>query len=388
MEFSAVLTGAIRTPLKCQYHTFPQRLTSLARERFLLRMIPLRTVVAAAAITLAVPAAAQAKTKDVSVGAPAATAKKLGELVTTNAFYPSKLTVNAGDSVRFVPAGFHNVDIPKQGGTGIPFIVPTGQKVAGSLDAAGAPFWFNGQDAMSLNPELFGAAGYGKKFTYTGAKAVNSGLPAENPKPMTVKFTKAGSYTVLCDLHPGMKATVKVAKKGAKVPSAKQDAAALKKQTDADVKNAKGLGTKTQGANTVALGVAAKGGLEYMGMVPASLTVARGTTVKFVMTKGSYEAHTASFGPGDINDGSSYIGAIAKSFESPAIDPKGLYPSDVTPVSLSGATHGNGFWSSGVLDADSKSPLPGEASVKFDTAGTYTFYCLIHPFMQGSVTVQ
>ena len=30
----------------------------------------------------------------------------------------------------------HNVDIPKQGGTGIPFIIPTGQKVAGSLDAA------------------------------------------------------------------------------------------------------------------------------------------------------------------------------------------------------------------------------------------------------------
>lgn len=351
-------------------------------------MISLRTVVAAAAITLAVPAMAQAKTKDMSVGAPPATAKKLGQAVTTNAFYPSKLTVNAGDSVRFTPAGFHNVDIPKKGGSGIPFIVPTGQKVAGALDAAGAPFWFNGQDAMSLNPE-FGAAGWGKKFTYTGAKGINSGLPPEKAKAMTVKFSKAGSYTVLCDLHPGMKATVKVAKKGAKVPTAKQDAAALKKQTDATVKDAKGLESTNPGANTVALGVAAKGGLEYMGMVPATLTVARGTTVKFVMTKGSYEAHTASFGPGDINDGASYIGAIAKSFESPAIDPRGLYPSDVTPVSLSPATHGNGFWSSGVLDASSATQqLPGEASVKFDTAGTYNFYCLIHPFMQGSVTVQ
>jgi plastocyanin len=350
-------------------------------------MIPLRTVVAAAAITLAVPAMAQAKTKDMSVGAPAATAKKLGQTVTSNAFFPSKLTVNAGDSVRFLPAGFHNIDIPKKGGTGIPFILPTGQKVAGSVDAAGTAFWFNGQDNMSLNPEFL-SAGYGKTFTYTGAKAIQSGLPPEKPKPMTVKFTKAGTYSVLCDLHPGMKASVTVAKKGAKVPTAKQDAAALKKQSDAAIKAAKGLDSKAQPANTVALGVAGKGGVEHMGMVPASLTVAPGTTVKFVMTKGSYEAHTASFGPGDINDGNSYLGAIAKSFESPSIDPRGLYPSDVTPVSLSPTTHGNGFWSSGVLDADSKSPLPGEASVKFDTAGTYKFYCLIHPFMQGSVTVQ
>lgn len=350
-------------------------------------MTPLRTVIAAAAITLVVPAMAQAKTKEMSVGAPSATAKKLGETTTSNAFYPSKLTVAAGDSVRFTPAGFHNVHVPAKGKGLMPFIVPTGQKVAGSNDAAGAAFWFNGQDAMSLNPGFL-APGYGKKFTYTGAKDVNSGLPGEKPKPMTVKFTKAGTYTVLCDLHPGMKASVKVVKKGAKVPTAKQDAATLKKQTDADIKAAKGLATAAQPANTVSLGVAAKGGLEHMGMVPASLTVKPGTTVKFVMSKGSYEAHTATFGPGNIEDPSSYLGGIAASFESPSIDPRGLYPSDVTPVSLSATTHGNGFWSSGVLDANAGSPLPGDSSVKFDAAGTYTFYCLIHPFMRGSVLVQ
>jgi plastocyanin len=167
-----------------------------------------------------------------------------------------------------------------------------------------------------------------------------------------------------------MKASVTVAKKGATVPTAKQDAAAVKKQADAAVKAAKDLDKATPGANTENLGVAAKGGVEYFGMVPSNLTVAPGTTVKFQMTKGSYEAHTASF-------------------ESPAIDPKGTYPSDVTPVSLSPTTHGNGFWSSGVLDADSKTQqLPGTSSVKFDTAGTYKYYCLIHPFMVGTVTVQ
>jgi plastocyanin len=186
-----------------------------------------------------------------------------------------------------------------------------------------------------------------------------------------------------------MAASVTVAKKGAKIPTAKQDAAAVAKQADAAVKAAKALAKTDPGANTVDLGVAGKAGLEYLGMVPAKLTVAPGTTVKFQMSKGSYEAHTATFGPGNIEDPASYLGGIAASFESPAIDPKGTYPSDVTPVSISPTLHGNGFWSSGVLDAASATQqLPGSASVTFSTPGSYKYYCLIHPFMVGTVTVQ
>jgi plastocyanin len=352
-------------------------------------MVSFRTAAAAtAAAVFLVPAAAQAKTKEMYVGPPPATAKKLGEASTANAFFPSKLMVNVGDSVSFVPAGFHTINLPKKGDGPLSLIVPTGQKVAGSVDAAGAAFWFNGQDGLSLNP-AFATSAYGKKFSYTGAKQVESGLPAgDKPKPMTVKFTKAGTYKVFCDLHPGMAASVTVAKKGATIPTSKQDAATVKKQAAAAVKAAKGLESTNPGANTVNLGMAAKGGVEYLGMVPSALTVAKGTTVKFQMSKGTYEAHTATFGPGNIEDPKSYIGAIAASFESPAIDPRGAYPSDVTPVSLSPTTRGNGFWNSGVLDLVKASPLPASSSVKFDTPGSYTYYCLIHPFMRGTVTVQ
>jgi len=128
--------------------------------------------------------------------------------------------------------------------------------------------------------------------------------------------------------------------------------------------------------------------VEYFGMVPAALTVAKGTTVKFQMTKGTYETHTATFGPGDIEDPSSYLGSIAASFESPSIDPRGAYPSDTSLVSLSPTTHGNGFFNSGALDVVKASPLPDSSSVKFDTPGTYKYYCLIHPFMVGTVSVQ
>ena len=245
-------------------------------------MVSLRVgAFASAAAVLLVPAVAQAKTKSVYVGPPRAAAKKMGETTTANAFFPSKLKVNVGDSVRFVPAGFHTVNFPKKGEGPLQVIVPTGQKVAGAADAAGAAFWFNGQDALSLNPAFAAVSNFGKKFSYNGSKQVESGLPpGEKAKPMTVKFTKAGSYTVYCDIHPGMKGSVKVVKKGAKVPTAKQDAAAVKQQADAAVKAAKGLETQEQAANTVALGTTAKGGLEYLGMVPSKLTVAPGTTVK------------------------------------------------------------------------------------------------------------
>jgi plastocyanin len=353
-------------------------------------MISFRTVAtASAAVALLAPAAAQAKTKEMYVGPPVATAKKLGQTTTANAFFPSKLTVNVGDSVTFVPAGFHTINLPKKGNGALPFILPTGTKTSGVTDAAGAAFWFNGQDNLSLNP-AFAKSAYGKKFTYDGSKQVESGLPAgDKPKPMTVKFTKAGNFKIYCDLHPGMAASVTVAKKGATIPTAKQDAAAVKKQSDAAVKAAKGLEKTNPGANTVDLGVSAKGGVEYFGMAPSTLTVAPGTTVKFQMTKQSYEAHTATFGPGNIEDPASYLGGIAASFESPAIDPRGTYPSDVTPVSISPTLHGNGFWSSGVLDAASATQqLPGSASVTFSTPGSYKYYCLIHPFMVGTVVVQ
>src|SRR4051812_50229179 len=97
---------------------------------------------------------------------------------------------------------------------------------------------------------------------------------------MVVKFTKAGTYTVYCDLHPGMKATVKVAKKGAKVPTAKQDAASVAKQAAAVLETAKGLETANPGANTVDLGSAGKGGGGDFGMVPSQPSLKPGPAGK------------------------------------------------------------------------------------------------------------
>ncbi|MEN3285358.1 MAG: hypothetical protein V7607_6498 [Solirubrobacteraceae bacterium] len=352
-----------------------------------------RTKAAFAAViaVLVVPASASAATRSVDMGTPPSASKSLGKFgADANAFFPSTTTIHVGDSVRFLPVGFHNLDLPKKGGAATALFAAHGTD-AGLNDAAGAPFWFNGQPNLQFNFPALAPAGFGKTFTYTGAKGVQSGLPvAPKPKPVTVKFAKSGSYTYFCDIHAGMKATIRVKAKSKSIPSAKAHAKLIKDQVSRAAATAQKLSKVTPPANTVDLGVAGKGGVEIFAMVPAATTVPVGTTVNFRMTSGTREVHTATFGPGNIEDPNSFIGKIAASFEGTAIDQSGLYPSEPpgTLGSLNPALHGNGFWNSGALDGTSTTPLPPTSQVRFTAPGTYTYYCLIHPFMKGTVTVQ
>ncbi len=345
----------------------------------------------AAALSFAFSPAAHAATKTVNMGLPAKSAKTFNNMgVDVNDFFPHAVTIHAGDAVKFVPTAFHNVDLPAHGKQPTPFLVQDGP-VTGVNDAAGAAFWFNGQSTVQFNPVALVSA-FGKRLTYTGAKSIQSGAPLENkPKPMTVTFTKAGTYTYYCDIHAGMKGTVRVLAKGKRIPTAKQDAAALKKQVSRDLGVARTLQNTTQEANSVFVGVAGPFGVEFFGFLPDTLNVKAGTTVKFQMSARSLEDHTATTGPGDPDkEPTSYLGGIAAAFASPApVDGRAVFPSDPpgTSASLSPTLHGNGFWNSGVLDTLKASPLPESASVTFAAAGTYQFYCLIHTFMHGTVVV-
>jgi plastocyanin len=342
--------------------------------------------------SLVVPATAGAATKTVDMGTPVKAQKQMSKYrADANAFFPAAITIHAGDSVKFVPTGFHNVDIPAKGGKPADLLVP-GAIVSGSLDAAGSPFWFNGKvPTVGFNP-VVAVGSLGKKVTYTGAKAVQSGLPLSNkPKPMVVKFPKAGSYTYYCDVHAGMKASVRVVAKSKKIPTTAQDAKRVDAQVAQALTIAKGLTKATLPANTVTVGNAGAHGVEYFGFLPATLTVPAGTTVKYQMSAKSLEIHTATAGPGNPDtDANSYLGKLAGSFEAPMVDPAAVYPSDPPggPASLTTASHGNGFWNSGVMDAlPATTQLPGSSSVTFAAAGTYKLYCLVHPFMVGTVVV-
>jgi len=340
-----------------------------------------------------IPAAsAQAKTKSVDMGLPAKAQDEFQNKYSSdvNAFFPSKVTIRAGGKVRFNPVGFHTVDIPPNGGTALPLFAPAGQ-ITGANDAAGAPFWFNSQANFQFNPSVLQGS-LGKTVTRKGNKRVQSGLPfAAKPKPMTVKFPKKGTVTYFCDVHPGMIGRVVVKGRHARVPTAKQDKKAVKKQLAAARKRAKKLAGTTPPGNTAYTGGSAKGGVEYFGMLPAVKTVAPGTTVTFAMSPKSFDAHTATFGPGNpLTEPDSYLGMIAASFTQPVLDQRGVYPSEQPPIvaAYTSTLHGNGFWNSGVMDRSSASAPPDSNSVTFNTPGTYDYYCMIHPFMHGQIKVQ
>jgi plastocyanin len=349
--------------------------------------------VGVAGALLALPGAAQAKTKSVFVGTPPKNAKAFQDAgVDVNDYFPHKVTIRRGDKVRFLPVGFHTVDLPARGGDPLPLASPTGEKVAGVKDEAQQDFWFNGQDQLGFTPAL-GQQAWGKKVSFNASKRRNSGLPLANrPKPFVVTFKRKGNFTYYCNVHAGMKGVVSVKKKGAKVPSKKADKKAVKRQAKSSLKVAKQLPKTQPPTGVIDVGVAGPDGEEFFGFVPNALTVSVGSTVRFRMSPGSFDVHTATTGPGNPEaEPSSYLGQLAASFlGGPAFDPRAAYPSDQPPTAatLTPLSHGNGFWNSGVMDTSTASPLPENGAVTFGAPGTYDFYCLIHPFMKGTVTVQ
>jgi plastocyanin len=346
-------------------------------------------------LALAAPIAAQAATKSVDMGVPRAAQKSFEPTSSdVNDFFPHKVTIHVNDTVRFVPSGFHTVDFGGRRTQKLPVVTPLNiAPITGVVDAAGAPFWFNGQRQVGLNPTLL-RSGFGKRFSYDGSKAVLSGLPLSNkPKPMSVRFTKTGTFRYFCDIHPGMTGLVKVVKSSSSVPSSKADQNTVQNQVDSTLKTAKSLSKSnpTVPANTVDVGLGGKGNVSFFGFKPAALTVPTGTTVNFRMAVKS-DFHTATAGPGDPEkQPTSYLGQIEGGLQGPVLDPRGVFPSQPpgTLGVLTPALHGNGFWNSGFLDEDSATTtVPPNSTVTFGAPGTYALFCMVHPFMKVTVTVQ
>jgi plastocyanin len=345
------------------------------------------------ALSLVGPTVAGAAQKDVSLGPPRAAQKALQRTLSdVNDFFPHVVTVHAGDTVRFVPNGFHTVDLPGRRTRQLPLIIPLGQPIAGSLDALGAPFWFNGQSQLGFNPTLLPSA-FGKRRAYTGASAVLSGLPLSNrPQPMTVRFSRTGTFRYFCDVHPRMTGLVRVVRSSRSIPSTAADRRTLRRQIASTLATAKTLAkSPAPGANTVNIGAQGKGNVSFFGYIPSTLTVPTGTTVTFKMDANT-EIHTATIGPGNPeNQPQSYLGQVEAGLQGAVFDPRGVFPSE-PPGALGALTpifHGNGFWSSGALDQDSTSAtVPPASAVRFAAPGAYQVFCMIHPFMHATVTVQ
>jgi plastocyanin len=321
--------------------------------------------------------------------------------VDVNDYFPHSVTLHVGDSVKWMP-GFHTVDIPARGQRSLTFVLPNGPKPSGQNDQAGNPFWFNGQvNELGFNPLLGKVA---KQATYNGKRRVESGInfgPGA-PPPFTVKFTKPGTYTYYCDVHPGMKGVVHVVAKTAKAPTLKADQKAIARQVKQDLATASRVGKTIPPTGTILMGASGRGNVEYYGFLGPESPIKAGTTIRFQMGRGTVDQHTATTDAGasttpppkpggndQIPD--TYLAGLASTFQgSGPFNPTATFSSDPaggTPASLSPQLHGNGFWNTGVLANSKVFGLPSNATVRFDTPGSYTFYCLIHNFMHITVQV-
>ena len=305
------------------------------------------------------------------------------------AFFPSVTKIHVGDSVSWAINGFHTVTFVPKGQAPPPLIITsTANPISGQLDSIGAALWFNGQPTQIINPQAAAPAG-GR--TFNGKGLLNSGVPGEGPpKPFVVKFTKAGTFTFDCLVHPGMRGVVKVLPKGGATPSAKQDRQTAAAQEKTAIAQAKVLAKVKPAAATVLAGNDGNGPVTWLRFFPTNLTVKAGTTVEFkISTK--REVHTITFGP------PAYTSKIEEKFTAPlpgggggpptiGVNPLGGYPSDPPPLPpYTGANHGNGYEGSGILALGG--PLPSSTKITFTKAGVYNFECVIHPNMDGKVTV-
>jgi plastocyanin len=341
----------------------------------------LATLVAAAAVSALAPAGASAATRNVLAGADGV-ARNVPAGYTPNAFFRRSVTIHVGDSVRWQFRGFHTVTIPSKGQGVPPLIAPNpGQPVSGFTDAAGRPFWFNGQASLPFN--LLAAAPQGGT-TYDGQSLVGSGVPqGASPKPFTVRFTQPGVFQYYCAIHNGMRGTVVVRRAAKPIPTARQNAREAAFEINANARHARLVATKPVAAGTVSVGRSPRGERWTINkFFPSTRTVRLGGSLTFTMAgQTTQEIHTVTFRPANVPD----VDFIA----GPGANPLAAYPSDPPPTlpPYDGTNHGNGFLNSGLLDNDSGSPTPNTVRVTFTRTGTFRFECLIHDGMEGTVTV-
>ena len=199
-------------------------------------MLMRRSVTVLAITVLAVLCTAPtagAKTKIVVAGGPPPTASLAGPAkfpteLDLNGFFRRQITIHVGDSVRWIFSHrvVHTVTFLPPGQSRPSLEVPdSAHPYTGFNDAAGAPFWFNGQPSLLIPPDH--AFPQGGSST-DGKQYKNSGLSAPAFHPYKLKFTKAGTFRYICLVHPGMQGSVKVLAKGRSVPTAREDRSALR----------------------------------------------------------------------------------------------------------------------------------------------------------------
>jgi plastocyanin len=300
------------------------------------------------------------------------TASPAGKKFQVSAYFPGSIKVRPGDTVIFRN---RSTEAPHTISFGIKpdlsnqpsIITPTGENPA-VHEPCYAPAASTGlvKCASKTLP------------AFTGKGYWNSGYlePVPAPKSMGPKTTRlriagstaAGTYRYVCILHPLMAGVVRVvANDDDRVSQGDVRDEAVAAARDAVAAAGKIPTPQLQQAATSAVLAAGWGNrvTAVNRFAPEKVSVKAGTTVKWV-ARSPYEPHTVTFG---------------NEIKTPA-DPRTFTPIGPKP----GGAYAGGLANSGIIAPPGR-PFPTEYSLRFTNAGTYKYYCILHPGMNGTITV-
>jgi len=261
-------------------------------------------------------------------------------------FYPSAITVDAGDTITWKVAGnAHTISFLTAGQT-----PPSPEDPAAQAPAGGTSF-------------------DGSAFTSSGIK-----FPAPGQDTYALTFPTAGTYAFHCLIHPGMSGTVTVAAAGTAYPQDQAAVTAANQAAEAaDIATGHALEasfsptttSNADGSKTyhLAAGVGS-GSISILRFISSTLDVHVGDTVEWTNGDTNGEPHSVSFGP-EPQD------------QAAVVIPSG------------GSTYAGTGWVSSGLYVGPPIPAPHSYSLKFTKAGSYKYICVLHDVvgMTGSITV-
>ena len=230
---------------------------------------------------------------------------------------------------------------------------------------------------------------------YDGTGIVNSGFPpddAEGPVPFSITFSAAGTFELVCLVHPHMKGNVTVLSAGSAAPSSQAAVTARGQGELADLVGqaeallaAEEVGTTQRGDNkeyTLLSGLD-EGKVEYLRFVPqSSLSINVGDTVTWDWGR-TGAPHTVTF----LSGAEAPPGIVPE--PQAGGPPILLINPEVAAPSGGSAYSGTGVFSSGLLLGPNGPPgVPTTYSLTFNEPGSHKYLCMLHPFMTGTITVR
>lgn len=292
-------------------------------------------------------------------------------------FAPQTLNVHRGDTVTWMVNGFHNIRFPDENGLAPLALIP-------GIDTVDIP---------QINPVVaFPTLDNGA--TYLGGPA-NSGLPAGAPGGPTdaggvfslVMDVEPGTYSYLCDVHPGMAGTINVVDNSTPVASPVE--VMLEAKTQADATLALGseavqaqieaaMGINRAGDDGIAHVQTGSGGTgrttvnRYFGF---TTVIEAGQTVSWDVPGNSVDPHTVTWSPLRGQD----VAPIPQDSAPPIL---AFGPGFTPNLPENGEVMPGADFNSGLI-------FPGQSiSLTFPEPGVYPFVCNIHPGMDGVVVVE